>query len=68
MEIKVQQVIVPIGSSIGFVIGEPVNDSTKVVVAAGDPRALVTIAEAMVEGEVVADIPNWSIIRVYETP
>lgn len=70
MEIEVQQLIVPIGSTIGYVIGQPVGDHTKVVVAAGDQRVLMTIAEAMAEGEgpLIAEIPDWAVIRIYERP
>jgi hypothetical protein len=70
MEIEVQQLIVPMGSTIGYVIGHPVGDGTKVIVAAGDQRVLLTIAEAMTESEgpVVAEVPDWAILRIYERP
>ncbi len=70
MEIEIRQVIVPIGSTIGYVIGEPTNDATKVVVAAGDQRVLTTIVEAMAEAEgpLVAEVPDWAILRVFEKP
>ena len=70
MEIEVQQVIVPIGSTIGYVIGQPTNDGTKVVVAAGDQRVLFHIAEAMAisEGPVIAEVPDWAILRIFERP
>jgi hypothetical protein len=70
MEIEVQQLIVPLGSSIGYVVGRPTNDHTKVVVAAGDQRVLTAIAEAMseAEGPLIADVPDWAILRIYERP
>ena len=70
MEIEIKQVIVPVGSTIGFVIGTPTNDATKVIVAAGDQRVLESIVEAMgeAEGPLVAEVPDWAILRVYELP
>lgn len=70
MKLEVQQVIIPVGSSIGYVVGPPVDDHTKVVVAAGDTRMLFAIGEAMAEadGPVVVDAPDWSIVRIYELP
>lgn len=70
MKLEIQQVIIPVGSSIGFVVGPPVDDHTKVVVAAGDSRMLFAIGEAMAEteGPVVVDAPDWSILRIYELP
>jgi hypothetical protein len=70
VEIEIQQVIVPVGSTIGYVIGQPVGDGTKVVVAAADHRVLSAIVDAMFEadGPVIGEVPDWAILRIYETP
>jgi hypothetical protein len=70
MRIKVQQVIVPADSTVGYVIGVPVDDGTKLVVAGADRRGAIELGEsfASADEQPEVDVPDWAVITVLELP
>lgn len=66
MEIRVEQILVPAGSSVGYGVGTT-DDGTVEVIFAGDHRAMVLMWQALDEGsEVVAEVPEWAVLAKRE--
>lgn len=62
--IIVDQIIVPVGSTIGFGRGRT-DDGTVEVVFAGDHRSMAALGDAIVESDepIVVDVPEWAILN-----
>lgn len=63
----IDQIIVPIGSTIGFGRGRT-DDGTVAVVFAGDHRAMAALGDAIVESDepIIVDVPEWAILNRQE--
>lgn len=69
MKIRVDQVTFLMGQDDALVSGRPVDDPTKVVIAAADPRTtLLVVAATMSGGPFVVDVPDDAIRDVLEAP
>lgn len=69
MEIRVERVIIPLGSTVGFGFGHPLGDETVRFVFAGDADPMFDLAVAIASvGPVVADVPEWAIVDRLELP
>lgn len=70
MEVRVEQVAIPAGSTIGFVSGRLVNDPTKVVIAAAEGRSAAALGEALeaLDEAIIVDIPDWAVLEILELP
>jgi hypothetical protein len=66
VEIRVERVFVPAGSTVGYGFGTT-DDGTVEVIFGGDARMMVLMFEALAEGnEVVADLPEWAVLAQRE--
>lgn len=70
MEIRVTQVTVKAGDTVGLIVGVPVNDETKVIVAGADWRAALALGAAITERgeEPIVDVPDWAILGILGAP
>lgn len=74
MLIEVERVAIPVGSTIGFGLGHPVGDPTKVVLFAGDARFMFELGQAVEavneSGAALplAEVPDWAIRAILELP
>lgn len=68
MEIRIEQIAIIKGEAV--LSGRPVNDGTKVVVAAGaDVMSAIMVALAMQDLELpIVDVPDDHIIGILELP
>lgn len=70
MKIQVEQVAIPIGSTIGFGAGKPVGDETKLVIFAGDWRPMAGLGETIAGADepVVIDVADSAVLEIIELP
>ncbi len=70
VKMRVNRVLLPVGSTVGLVFGQPEGDGTKVAVAGVPWRAAIDIGEAITEAEepVVIEFDDWMILGVMELP
>lgn len=70
MRLRVEQVSVEAGSTIGFGLGRPIGDDTVVFVFAGDRRSMVALGEEMVSRNepMEVEVPETSIVDRWELP
>lgn len=63
MQITVDSIFIPVGSTIGYGIGT-VDDGTVAVLFAGDHRAMAALGEAIAASEepIIADVPEWAVL------
>ena len=63
MQIQVDRIVVPVGSTVGYGMGRT-DDGTVAVLFAGDHRAMAAIGEAISESDepIVVDVPEWAIL------
>lgn len=73
MKVRVIDVLIPDGSTIGFGRGYPEGDETKLVYFAGDHRMLAAIGDAVAASEdagfdVMVEVPDWAVLTIQELP